>query len=89
MKAIAMLAATGLMFAACTPDAKTDSPVGDVDNREARIISMPDDFANISIKCDGTTGIYVTTRDAGVNFILILDDPKCDGDPERTQISGG
>jgi hypothetical protein len=54
---------------------KGDSPVGKTDDSPARVINMPDGFANLAIKCDRGNGIYVTTRDAAPT--VIVNDPNC------------
>jgi hypothetical protein len=52
-----------------------DAPVGTRDDSPARIINMPDQFANLAVKCDRGNGIYVTTRDAAPT--IIPNDPNC------------
>jgi hypothetical protein len=54
---------------------KGDSPVGKTDDSPARVVNMPDGFANLAIKCYNGNGIYVTTRDAAPT--IIVNDPNC------------
>jgi hypothetical protein len=79
-----------LAISACSPDgAVNDSPVGEVDELPSNVISNPDLFANVAVKCYGVNGVYVTTRDNGVNFVLAVNDPECGGDATLTEVSGG
>jgi hypothetical protein len=52
-----------------------DAPVGQRIEGARDIIVMPDKFANIAVVCDGTTRIYVTTRE--VAPVVVPDHPAC------------
>lgn len=52
-----------------------DAPVGSRDDSRADIVNMPDQFANVAIKCHGPNGIYTTTRQAAP--VIVPNDPLC------------
>lgn len=54
-----------------------DAPVGERLEGPRTIIVMPDKFANIAVVCDGTTRLYVTTREAPP--VAVPDHPACRG----------
>lgn len=54
-----------------------DAPITGTDLSGAHIVNMPDEFPNVAWKCAGVNGLYVNTRSAGVNFIVITNDPNC------------
>jgi len=54
-----------------------DAPVGNYDDTAAEVINFPDQFANVSHKCDGHGHrVYSTTRQAPP---VVVDDPSCPG----------
>lgn len=52
-----------------------DAPVKQYDDTPAYVINMPDQFANVAIKCYGGNGVYETTREAAP--VVVADDPMC------------
>lgn len=55
------------------PDEKVEANIG-----ERLVYINPDKFPNVVAFCDGTTRIYVTTRDTQ-NFQVVPDHPSCTG----------
>jgi hypothetical protein len=70
-----------LALIACDTDrgARKDLPIDNqrLDETDAHVYLMPDQFPNIVHKCDGTTGIWVTTDR---NVWITYQDLLCDGD---------
>jgi hypothetical protein len=64
------------LVAGCGNDAEVESR--DAGNAKA-IINMPDKFPNVSHKCYGPNGIYVTnnTETGSGSPAVVLDDPQC------------
>lgn len=52
-----------------------DSPVGRHDDTPAEVVNFPDQFANVTTKCNHGNRIYSTTRQAAV--VVIPADPSC------------
>ncbi len=76
---IAGLVGLALMFlltaGSCDEKGLGDAPVGDRIEEPRTIIVMPDQFPNLAVVCDGTTRIYVTTREAAP--VAVPDSPNC------------
>lgn len=69
----------GLLAGGCGAKASRgiqDAPIGPTDNAPAHIINMPNNYPNIAFKCNGSTGIYATTRDS-IPFRIEANDPSC------------
>jgi hypothetical protein len=74
---------TGLT--ACTPGDKAaqpyqDSPrTGQVNNKPADIITMPDGFTNLASKCDGPNRVYVAYHgDSNYASVFVVpNDSRC------------
>ena len=62
---------------------KGDAPVGEQSEAPRDVILMPDGFPNLVVACDGTTRIYVTTREAAP--AVVPDHPLCKGKPSLTE----
>lgn len=65
--------------ASCDEKGLGDAPVGERIEEPRTVIVMPDQFPNLAIVCDGTTRLYVTTREAAP--VLVEDHPLCQGEP--------
>lgn len=83
MKRLLLVAALAVGLVACSEHndkrGRGDAPVGTRDDSPARIINMPDQFANVAVKCDRGNGLYVSTREAPP--VVIVNDPNCKGGP--------
>lgn len=96
MKKVAVIVAGVLTFGAfgvaCGSD-KTqlnDAPVGKIDDSPAFIMTNPDEFPNIAIRCYGVNGIYATTRTGANGIIIVTNDPMCNsGSKDVTAIGNG
>lgn len=79
MKKLIIPAALAVLLVGCSHhDALKDAPAS-VNNDTANVITMPDHFPNIAWKCIGLNGVYVNTRDAGVNMVVVEGDTNCGG----------
>lgn len=67
-----------LALGACDTGARKDLPQEnqELDSSTAQVYLMPDQFPNIVHKCEGTTGMWVTT---GRNVWIVYQDLLCDG----------
>jgi hypothetical protein len=52
-----------------------DAAVGTQDRTPPKVIVFSDRFANVEFKCNGSTGIYVTTRNAAP--VVVANDDQC------------
>jgi hypothetical protein len=84
---------TGLLLAAlagavtfgtagCNWDSHTDAPTPNAKpGTHAHVIKMPDGFRNVSVSCDGTNGVYVTSAGADdtlpSSVYVVVRDPNC------------
>lgn len=80
MKRLLWLALLALPIAACDTDrgARKDLPVDNqrLDESDAHVYLMPDQFPNIVHRCDSTLGIWTTTD----RYVwIVYNDPSCDG----------
>lgn len=78
---IAVFFVVGILAAGC---GGTDASVSSRDHGAAKaIINMPNHFNNVSVKCYGTTGIYVTNNNGnggtGSALAVLANDPACHG----------
>jgi len=66
----------GLSAASCDRGARKDLPQENqqLDSSEAQVFLFPDQFPNVSHKCDDLTGIWTTTDRA---VWIVYDDPQC------------
>ncbi len=62
--AAAAVAGLALTAGSCDERGLGDAPVGEQLEGERTVIVMPDRFPNLALVCDGSTAIYVTTREA-------------------------
>lgn len=63
----------------CGDDSKVDADGAkgsQIDRSAPRVISFNDGFPNVAFKCNGTTGIYVTTREDDDSNV-VPNDPEC------------
>lgn len=60
----------------CDEKGLGDAPVGEQHEEPREVIVMPDEFPNLVVVCDGTTRLYVTTREAPP--VAVPDHPACD-----------
>jgi hypothetical protein len=75
--AISMVVATlGITACADSGNGTGDAPVGVYNDSPTYIVNEPDQFANISFRCMGPNGLYVTTRDAPP--LVVPNDPLCE-----------
>lgn len=56
-----------------------DAPVGKQVEEPRTVIVMPDQFPNLVVVCDGTTRVYVTTREAPP--AVVPNHPLCENAP--------
>lgn len=75
LAALAAVATTGACSSFNDSRGRGDAPVSKYDDSPARVINMPDKFANVAFKCMGVNGIYSTTRAAAP--VVIANDPEC------------
>lgn len=66
----------GCTQAPAVKDLPVDNQQVDVSNRT--IYANPDTFPNVVAWCDGTTRLYVTSRDAQP-FVAVPNSPECRG----------
>lgn len=73
--------AVSIFAASCDTGARKDLPQENqrLDESDADIIVMPDDYPNIAHKCSGTTGTWTTTDNA---VWIVYRDPDCGGEGE-------
>lgn len=78
--AAAAIGAAVLAFAACGPDATQldDAPVGQLDDAPVFVLTNPDGFLNVGIRCYGKNGLYMTTSSEKA-LTIVVDDPECGG----------
>jgi hypothetical protein len=86
--AVVAIFALGFGLASCSAT-KQDAPEPTGDNvkpgTHTRVIQMPNGFRNIAATCEGTTGIYVTSRGIAEtdpqpsSVALLANDPACGG----------
>lgn len=68
-----------LAAGSCDERGLGDAPVGDMQEEPRSVIVMPDRFPNLAYVCDGTTAIYVTTRDASP--VVVPNSVNCEAPP--------
>ncbi len=88
MLAGAVIVGASLLLTGC-PATKGDAPEPTGDHikpgTHTRVIQMPNGFRNIAATCEGTTGIYVTSRGVAEtdpqpsSVALLPNDPACGG----------
>ena len=86
--AVVAVFALGFGLASCSAT-KQDAPEPTGDKikpgTNTRVIQMPDGFRNVAATCEGTTGIYVTSRGISEteaqpsSVALLANDPACGG----------
>lgn len=89
---VATAVAALLTLAGCPGDAQESAPEVDpanmIDGSNTTVIRMPEGFRNVSFTCNGTVGIYVTSRGFWQNgnadaiplpsgVAVLADDPNC------------
>jgi hypothetical protein len=83
--AVVAIAASFVLLVGCSA-AHTDAPDPAPANINAgthqKIIQEPDGFRNVAFSCNGTTGIYVTSRGVSSDIITsgistVANDPAC------------
>lgn len=75
---VATVTSGAIVLASCSHHpALKDAPAKSTDVSGAAIVNMPDQFPNVAWKCAGVNGIYVNTRVAGVNLVVVINDPNC------------
>jgi hypothetical protein len=71
-----------LSLTACNAHDETrgigDAPVGKHDDTAAEAVNFPDQFANVTTKCNHGNRIYSTTRTGGPIWVIPAD-PTCGG----------
>lgn len=87
LRILAAAAVLALALAGCSGHenerGRGDAPVTGRDDEPAYVLNMPDQFANVAMKCLGPNGVYSTTREAAVT--VVVDDPNC---AEGTEVGG-
>jgi len=87
---VAVLAIPLVLAAACgsDPPARDDLPVDhvNIDKSNANVVAMPDRFPNITWKCAGANGLYVTTDRL---LYIVVNDPNCGGSRTGSEVIGG
>lgn len=88
----AVLGLAALLLAGCPGEAQESAPEVDpanmIDGSNTTIIRMPEGFRNVSFTCNGTVGIYVTSRGFWQNgnqdaiplpsgVAVLANDPNC------------
>jgi hypothetical protein len=65
--------------AACEDTTLEDLPNDnqDIVQVDMTVYQAPDQFPNVVWFCNGTTGVYLTTREAGQNMQLLPNDGRC------------
>jgi PBP1b-binding outer membrane lipoprotein LpoB len=79
MKRLIALSVVAVLLAGCSSaPALGDLPVANQQtNRDDRLIYLnPDQFPNVVAWCDGTTRLYVTSREAQP-FVAVPNSPEC------------
>ena len=86
MKKIGALALLGwgavvwlIFLAACGDKTLEDLPNDnqDIVQVDMTVYQAPDQFPNVVWFCNGTTGVYLTTREQGQNMQLLPNDGRC------------
>jgi hypothetical protein len=81
MRRLLWMALLAIPITACDTDrgARKDLPINNqqLNESDAQVYLMPDQFPNVTHKCDGTLGIWTTTDRA---VWIVYNDPRCDGD---------
>lgn len=83
----AVVVFAALALAGCSGPEQDDGPdplpENIIDPATVRVIRMPEGFRNVAMTCDGSTGIYVTSRGCescttvGSGIAVVLGDPRC------------
>lgn len=80
MRRLALGVVLVVAMAGCgSRNGRQDAPVKAADDSGADVVNMPDQFPNVAHKCLGRVGIYVTTRQQGINTVIVADDSNCPG----------
>jgi hypothetical protein len=78
MRRLVLASAGVVLLVGCSHHpALKDAPVKSISDGGATVVNMPDQFPNVAWKCAGVNGVYVNTRTAGVNMVIITNDPNC------------
>lgn len=73
--AAALIAATAGCSSWNDQRGRGDAPVDSYDDEPAVVINFPDKFANVAVKCLGSTGVYTSTREAPP--VVVPQDAHC------------
>jgi hypothetical protein len=80
----ALAVVIGLIIVVLAVTACRDSTLEDLPNKNQDIVQVdmtvyqaPDQFPNVVFFCNGTTGVYLTTRAQGQNMQLVSGDQRC------------
>ena len=74
---VTAVSVVALVAAGCSADVGESAPKSEsTETSPAYIIGMPEGFANVAFKCNGTTGIYVAE---GSGLAVVRNDDRCDG----------
>lgn len=84
--ALPIIATMGLVSCGSDKTQLNDAPVGKIDDSPAFIITNPDQFPNIAIRCYGVNGLYSTTRQGANGIIIVVNDPECGGNDKTSRV---